>query len=90
MLGYYTVFDRENKKIGFAESTCECKPMNPCGVACAAHICMLPIMNAFIYIQTAALTQLLSSLVHILGVMKIYYIYYRSQYNLSLCRTGGL
>lgn len=26
MLGYYTVFDRENKKIGFAESTCECKP----------------------------------------------------------------
>lgn len=36
MLGYYTVFDRENKKIGFAESTCECKPMNHCGVACAA------------------------------------------------------
>lgn len=37
MLGYYTVFDKKNKRIGFAESTCECKPMNPCTFACTAH-----------------------------------------------------
>ena len=27
MLGYYTVFDREKKRVGFAESTCDCKPV---------------------------------------------------------------
>ena len=25
MLGYYTVFDREKKRVGFAESTCDCE-----------------------------------------------------------------
>lgn len=84
MLGYYTVFDRENKKIGFAESTCECKPMNHCGD------CMCSNMNSFIYIQTAALTRLLSSPAHILGVMKIIIIFITGAKILSLCRTGGL
>ena len=25
MLGFYSIFDRENKRIGFAQSTCDCK-----------------------------------------------------------------